>query len=153
MGVFLTHGDDHKRVTDPAGKAGTRPRFPLRQHGKEAGQLEGRKVKTTKLKFNNWIPKILKVGAITFYPWVFIANKKEDTATTLITHEMVHVWQVRQHGWFSFYISYCLYWLAGLIRWKSHNVAYREIPFEQDAYGKQSPDMADWMTQELKGQW
>lgn len=144
----MTHSGDRKRGIESAREAGTRPRFPMKE-GNMKKQL--RKYKT-KLVFNNWIPKLLGVGAITIYPWVFIANKKEDVQATLVAHEMIHIWQVRQHGWFSFYISYLLYWLAGLIRYKKHKTAYRYIPYEVMAYARQDDGLAAWMEHELKNQ-
>lgn len=88
---------------------------------------------TPRLRYSHWLPRLLRVDAITIYPWIFFA---EDTASTALEyHELVHFYQVRAHGWLSFYLGYLLYYFVGLITFRSHTKAYHEIPFEKDAYG------------------
>lgn len=40
---------------------------------------------------------------ITLYPFVFV---KKDVSERVIRHEMIHVYQVRQEGWWKFYLGY-----------------------------------------------
>lgn len=87
---------------------------------------------------NSIIPKILRVGAITIYPFIFYAMKEPDEK--LVRHEMVHVKQVELYGWVGFYASYlCYYWAH---RWMgyNHDQAYRNIPHEVQAYQLQEEE-------------
>lgn len=76
-------------------------------------------------------------SAITLYPFVLFRSKKEDVSYITLKHEMTHVDQIRVHGWLSFYLSYLLYFLAGLLRFKSWNAAYYDIPWERMAVSHQ----------------
>ena len=72
-------------------------------------------------------------GAITLYPFIFFTTSKADTFQSTIKHEMVHVAQVREAGWFCFYISYLIYFVAGYIRYHNWDRAYMQIPYEIEA--------------------
>lgn len=87
-------------------------------------------------KTNHWLPKVLGVGAITLYPYVFFAEKKPSHST--FTHEYVHCEQVEIYGWFQFYLSYLVYYIAGRIQGLGHDSAYVGIPYEEDAYTLES---------------
>lgn len=54
---------------------------------------------------------------------------------------MIHVKQVREIGFCSFYISYLLYYLANLVCFKNHFDSYRYIPYEIEAFNKQGNRM------------
>jgi hypothetical protein len=83
---------------------------------------------------NSFIPKILKVDGITIYPFIFY---KGTPSETLVKHEMVHVKQIKYHGWLRFYISYGLEYLSYRVRGDSKNVAYNKISYEVQAYKEQ----------------
>jgi hypothetical protein len=55
-----------------------------------------------KIIFNSIIPKIIGCGGITLYPFVFIRYSKESCPSTLIKHELVHVKQIKEDGFFKF---------------------------------------------------
>lgn len=85
--------------------------------------------------YNSWLARILKVGAITLYPYIFIAPHKDlSVIDGILKHEMVHIGQVVCIGWWRFYISYILYWFAGLARFGVSSAAYYQIPYEVEAY-------------------
>lgn len=84
-----------------------------------------------RIKKNHWLPKLLKVGGITIYPYIFIDSP--FPSYQLIAHELVHIDQVRSVGWFRFYISYGLYYLAGRIKGLGHRLSYLRIPYELSA--------------------
>lgn len=84
---------------------------------------------------NSFIPKLLKVDGITIYPCIFFADK--NPSDTLVKHEMVHVEQIKNYGWFRFYLSYLLEYLSYRVRGDSKNVAYNKISYEIEAYKKQ----------------
>lgn len=89
-----------------------------------------------KIVTNSFIPKLLKVDAITLYPYIFFSDK--EPSDTLIRHEMVHVDQIKYYGRFRFYVSYLLEYLSYRVRGDSNNVAYNKISYEVEAYKKQN---------------
>ena len=66
-----------------------------------------------------------------------------------LCHEMIHVRQIRKVGWFSFYISYLLYYFAGLLRYGDHGAAYYNIPYESEAFNKQYEPFSEMEAEEL----
>lgn len=102
-----------------------------------------------KFVHNSIIPKLLKVDAITLYPFVFIALAKEATPKWLVMHEMEHVRQVRMIGIFRFYSSYLLYYFAGRLAGFSDYDAYMDIPWEKQARDAQLIDENDY-TKEIQ---
>lgn len=91
-----------------------------------------------KLKFNNFIAKIINVGAITLYPYIlFSIDRATAEKYKIIEHEMIHVRQVRKLGWLKFYVSYIYLYFKNL--WKYHNgsMAYNHIEYEVEAYENQ----------------
>lgn len=85
--------------------------------------------------FNSRLPKRFGVDGITLFPVIFFAaTETEARATGLIEHEMVHAKQIGEIGLVRFYLSYILYFWAGYIRTKDRFLAYKSIPFEDEAY-------------------
>lgn len=92
------------------------------------------------MHFSSWIfklPVLKKYEAITLGRWVFFKYAEADVPTSLIRHEQVHIDQIKQIGVARFYLAYVLYFAAGLLRVGKWNQAYREIPFEAEAYAKE----------------
>lgn len=56
-----------------------------------------------------------------------------DASDTLLAHELVHVRQWREYGWFGFLRRYLGAYLANLVRLRDHMAAYRAIPLEAEA--------------------
>jgi hypothetical protein len=73
----------------------------------------------------------LGIAAIVLYPFILFADHKPTPRT--MRHEDEHVRQIRTFGFFSFYLSYGFYYLAGLVRFRSHAQAYWFIPYEVEA--------------------
>jgi len=86
---------------------------------------------------NSLIAKMLRVQAITLYPFILINEPWSRPSPKLLKHEMVHYWQVVHHGWFRFYLSYIFYYWGGRLRYKNHEQAYYDIPYELAAYTQQ----------------
>ena len=76
-------------------------------------------------------------SAITLYPFICFSAGPADVHKHTYKHEMIHVAQIRRVGFFSFYISYLLYFLAGLIESKQWDEAYMTIPYEIEAFAYQ----------------
>lgn len=75
----------------------------------------------------------------TFGRWIFIKpNLAPDHETRLLRHERVHVEQYREHGIVGFLARYLSEYFVNLIKYRSHNEAYRQISFEIEARGRSS---------------
>lgn len=86
-----------------------------------------------RVRYYHWIPKLLGVGAITLYPYILVASERFETTERLLRHELEHVYQVRKSGWVKFYFLYLKEYFGGLLRHRSHHIAYLNISFEIDA--------------------
>lgn len=80
-----------------------------------------------KFIYDSKLARVLNVGAITLWPYVFVATKKEETPPSLFLHECTHLAQIAQHGVVGFYIKY-------LWQWARVGFDYYKIPLEIEAY-------------------
>jgi len=80
---------------------------------------------------NSFIPKVIKVEAITLYPFIFYRGEPSEI---LVKHELVHCAQIEYYGWLRFYVSYFMEYLSYRIRGDSASVAYHRISYEKEAY-------------------
>ena len=91
-------------------------------------------------KYNNWIPQLLRVGAITLYPYILFSRSVQGIKTRrqypeqLFKHEYIHIEQVRKLGWFRFYITYLI---------ESAKNGYRQNKYEVEAYDRQTEPLND----------
>jgi hypothetical protein len=93
------------------------------------------------LVFNSRIAKLLKVSGIVLYPFVLFATDKQTAwVDRTYHHEMLHVEQVKRVGFFNFYISYVLFYLAFRMYGLKHFDAYLSIPWEEEAFAKQGEE-------------
>lgn len=85
--------------------------------------------------YNSWIPQLLKVGAITLYPFILFSRSVQGIKTyrlnpeQLFKHEYIHIEQVRKLGWFKFYFLYLV---------ESAKNGYRQNKYEVEAYDRQT---------------
>jgi len=85
-------------------------------------------------KYNNWIPQLLNVGAITLYPFILFSSTVAGIKTyrkepeQLFKHEYIHIEQVRKLGWLKFYFLYLV---------ESAKNGYEENKYEVEAYTRQ----------------
>lgn len=89
------------------------------------------------VKFNHWFPKLIRMGGIALIPFILYARTREEISESLLKHEYIHVEQVRKLGWFRFYFLYLWYYFKNLIKFRNHDEAYYQIPFEKEAYEKE----------------
>lgn len=87
--------------------------------------------------FDSKFARLLKVEAITIYPFIFFSKPQNEVLKHTIRHELIHTKQVEQVGWFRFYLSYLLYYLAERVQGRDHDAAYYRIPYEREAYEHQ----------------
>lgn len=76
----------------------------------------------------------IEIKAITLGPIVISTSDISDTTRN---HETIHWQQYIELGILLFPILYLVYWIAGLIKYRSVKIAYYQIPFEQEAYRNQ----------------
>ena len=83
-----------------------------------------------------WLSKIapIEINAISVAFWVFSRGK--ITARTR-RHETIHFQQQLELLLVGQWILYGLFWLVGLVRYRSGAKAYRQNPFEREAYDNQ----------------
>ncbi len=49
-------------------------------------------------------------------------------------HEQIHLRQQKEMLVIPFYVFYLLFYLYNLFRFRNHHKAYKQIPFEREAY-------------------
>lgn len=72
--------------------------------------------------------------AIVLYPFVFFSAPRELVSEAIICHEMIHVRQVRHHGWARFYAKYLWEYFSLRIKGADQRAAYLGISFEREAF-------------------
>ena len=82
--------------------------------------------------------------AVTLFPVIF--HKGEKLSEHELRHETVHLWQQAALLVVPFYVLYLLFWLIGLLRYRNHDRAYRNIPFERSAYRLEGRTDLRWRT-------
>lgn len=91
-----------------------------------------------KLIFNSRFAKLINVGAITLYPFIFFADDKQTALEQhIVAHEYVHVVQIRTLGWWRFYWTYLVEYFKARFAGKNDNDAYYSVSYEVQAYAMQ----------------
>jgi hypothetical protein len=100
-----------------------------------AGSSEVRRV-----RYRHWIFRLPFVrryrGMVVGRTILFKASAGEITPA-LHRHELIHQEQMDRHGIARFYLIYFRDYLANLWRLRDHDAAYRNIPFEREAYERE----------------
>ncbi len=81
--------------------------------------------------YSHWLPRLLRVGAITLGTRVYVAAPA--ISATLLKHESEHGRQFQELGWLRFVARYLREYLAGRLAGKSHQDAYLAISLEAQA--------------------
>lgn len=96
-----------------------------------------------KIVTNSWLfrlPLLRRYSAIVLGRRCY--TKSAYYTEKLIRHELVHQEQMDRVGVLAFYLIYLRDYLWNLIRFRDHDRAYREIPFEVEAYAREGdPDI------------
>lgn len=72
------------------------------------------------------------------FPFILLKNAGLKKDEEIINHEKIHLRQQFELFVFPFYVFYFLNYLINLLRYKKHDLAYRKIIFEQEAYDHES---------------
>ena len=80
-----------------------------------------------------WLSKVapIRIWALSLAVWVFCRG---ELAVRTRTHETIHFQQQLELLFVGQWILYVLFYLIGLLRYRDGPTAYRENPFEREAY-------------------
>ncbi len=87
------------------------------------------------LVFKYLIPKGFR--GFTFFPFVFLSDKKDKSHSVLLNHERIHIRQQLELLIVFFFIWYGIEFLVRLMQYKNRRAAYYNISFEREAYSKE----------------
>lgn len=93
----------------------------------------------------NWWRSLFGLGpidGITLYPNIHVWHEAGRAPATLIKHELIHIYQIERFGRFNFYFKYVLWFLWNIVRYFNFDMAYRNIPFEVEAYRLESSNLS-----------
>jgi hypothetical protein len=87
-------------------------------------------------KIPAWLSKLapINIWAISFGFWVWCRGELSDTTKR---HETIHYQQQLELLFVGQWILYGLFHLIGLVRYRDGAKAYRENPFEREAYANE----------------
>lgn len=74
---------------------------------------------------------------LTFYPFVFLADKDDKLNEEFINHERIHIRQQLELLIVPFYLWYITEYLFRLIQFRDRKKAYYSISFEKEAYANE----------------
>jgi len=81
------------------------------------------------LVFKYLIPKGFR--GFTFFPFVFLSDKKDKSHEVLLNHERIHIKQQLELLIVFFFVWYFFEYLVRLIQYKDRREAYYNISFER----------------------
>ena len=73
----------------------------------------------------------IEIGAITLGPFIF---SRGTMSVRTRNHEYIHWEQYKETLVFGFLLLYVLFYIIGLVKYRSGSLAYYNIPFEREAY-------------------
>jgi hypothetical protein len=74
---------------------------------------------------------------LTFYPFVFLADKDDKLNEVFINHERIHIRQQIELLILPFYLWYITEYLIRLLQFRNRKKAYYAISFEREAYANE----------------
>lgn len=80
------------------------------------------------------IVKNLPAEGMAIFPFILLKKESYKKDKQILNHEKIHLRQQLELLIFPFYFLYLLNYLINLLRYKKHDLAYRKIRFEQEAY-------------------
>lgn len=82
------------------------------------------------------LPGFRRYDAVCIGRLILFKQSPDSVSQRLFNHEVVHQEQMDFYGVTGFYALYFWYYLRGVIRYRSHDLAYINNPFEVDARTK-----------------
>ena len=80
--------------------------------------------------YNHWLPKLIRVNAVTLGQHVFYTEKKLEVSDRLRRHEKEHTKQYKRDGIAKFLLRYFYEYLKGRLKGMNHDEAYLNISYE-----------------------
>lgn len=87
----------------------------------------------------------------TIWPFIFISDMDLVNDKVFINHETIHWYQQLELGILPGWILYLFYYIKGRVQGLNHDEAYRNNPFEKEAY--QNEDNLDYLVTRNKYAW
>lgn len=80
------------------------------------------------------IVKKLPAAGMAIFPFILLKSDRLKNDPEIINHETIHLRQQLELLIFPFYLLYFFNYLINLFRYQNHDLAYRNIIFEKEAY-------------------
>lgn len=93
---------------------------------------------------------VINIGAMTIWPVIFVHDREFFLKNkSMVNHEEIHLRQQAEMLVLPFFLVYVFFFFWALIRYGNGPKAYRQIPFEQEAYDRENDlyylnKRADW---------
>jgi hypothetical protein len=87
-----------------------------------------------KMRFFSFTLPSLPANAMALYPIMLFKSKRLKSDQRIINHEKIHFRQQHELLILPFYILYLSQYLINRLKYKDHDLAYRNISFEKEAY-------------------
>jgi hypothetical protein len=94
-----------------------------------------------RVKYRHWIfklPFVRRYNGMVLGRTILFKGGATEIPPALLRHELIHQEQIDRHGIVRFYFIYFRDHLANLWRLRNHDAAYRNIPFEKEAYEREA---------------
>jgi hypothetical protein len=101
--------------------------------------------KTTRpfrVKYRHWLfklPLARRYRGMVLGRTILFKDGEAEIPPALRRHELIHLEQIERYGVARFYLIYLRDYVANLWRFRNHDAAYRNIPFEKEAYEREGP--------------
>jgi hypothetical protein len=93
-----------------------------------------------RIRYRHWIfklPFVRRYSGMVAGRTILFKDAGTEIPAALLRHELIHQEQIDRHGVMRFYLIYFRDYLANLRRFRNHDAAYRNIPFEKEAYERE----------------
>jgi hypothetical protein len=83
----------------------------------------------------------LSYRAMAVYPFIFVQSADVSDEQVVVNHELIHHRQQLELLILPFYMLYAGQYLSGLLRYRDHDRAYRNIILEREAYAEEGSSL------------
>ncbi len=93
-----------------------------------------------RVRYRHWIfklPLARNYRGMVVGRTILFKGDESEVSKTLFRHELIHQEQIDRHGIARFYLVYLRDYLSNLWRLRDHDAAYRNIPFEREAFERE----------------
>jgi hypothetical protein len=93
-----------------------------------------------RVRYRHWIfklPLLRRYRGMVIGRTILFKGGETEIPPALLRHELIHQEQIDRYGIARFYLIYFRDYLANLWHLRDHDAAYRNIPFEMEAYERE----------------